>query len=283
MSYYDELRPFYEFAARKGLSTGQVALWHALMYINNECYWTETFEVANRRLEELTGLSRQGINKARNALKQYGLIDFKSNGKSKATTYRIISAKNRANSVQQSVQSSIQSNGSMSNSLQCGIQSSVQSSVQCGVQSSSTLIDKDKTRQDKDMAAAAIAPARETANLFEKYENVTGNTATQSMASDIDSFIGEGVEPDLIDAVIDYAVDGGKGNWNYMKAALNGLQSDGIITLKAYKQAQAKRTQNKAKMQQSKNKFNNLPAENTDYADLEEKLLDRMLEGDNDG
>jgi len=39
----------------------------------------------------------------------------------------------------------------------------------------------------------------------------------------------------------------------------------------------------KADESQSTNKFNNLPSEKTDYAELEEKLLDMMLESDNGG
>lgn len=58
------------------------------MYINNKCAWIEWFSVPNITLESNTGLSRSGIAKARNALKQYGLIDFKPNG-TKATTYKM--------------------------------------------------------------------------------------------------------------------------------------------------------------------------------------------------
>lgn len=69
------------------LSSGQIALWYALMEINNKCAWIEWFTAANQTLETLSGLSRAGINKNRNVLKQLGLIDFKSNGK-KATLDR---------------------------------------------------------------------------------------------------------------------------------------------------------------------------------------------------
>ena len=58
------------------------------MYINNKCAWIEWFSVPNITLESNTGLSRSGIAKARNALKQYGLIDFKPNG-TKATSYKM--------------------------------------------------------------------------------------------------------------------------------------------------------------------------------------------------
>ncbi len=70
------------------LSAGQFILWHALLNVHNDCGKQEWFTVANLRLELFTGLSRQGIDKARNTLKQLGFIEYKSNG-TKATVYKI--------------------------------------------------------------------------------------------------------------------------------------------------------------------------------------------------
>ena len=70
------------------LSAGQFILWHALLNVHNDCGKQEWFTVANLRLELFTGLSRQGIDKARNTLKQLGFIEYKSNG-TKATAYKI--------------------------------------------------------------------------------------------------------------------------------------------------------------------------------------------------
>lgn len=123
MKYINEIKAFYGFAQDKQLSTGQIALWHALMYINNKVAWAEWFTVANISLEINTGLSRQGIIKARNVLKQYGLIDFRSNG-TRATSYTI-------------------------RSIADSVQDSVQDSIQVGVQDGSALNKQDKTRQDK--------------------------------------------------------------------------------------------------------------------------------------
>ena len=89
MNYLAEIKAFYDLVQIKQLSTGQIALWNALMYINNKCGWNEWFTVANLTLQLTTGLSRAGINKNRNVLKQLGLIDFKPNT-TKATSYKII-------------------------------------------------------------------------------------------------------------------------------------------------------------------------------------------------
>lgn len=89
MNYLQEIKAFYDLAQLKQLSTGQIALWNGLMYINNKCSWAEWFTVSNLTLQLTTGLSRSGINKNRNALKQLGLIEFKANG-TKATSYKMI-------------------------------------------------------------------------------------------------------------------------------------------------------------------------------------------------
>lgn len=94
MNYITELNAFYDFLLSNPLSTGQIALWQALMHINNKCAWAEWFTVPNQTLQLLTGLSRDGVNKSRNALKQVGLIDFVPNG-TKTTRYMVKSLQDR--------------------------------------------------------------------------------------------------------------------------------------------------------------------------------------------
>ena len=137
INYIRQVQAFNDRLLSNPLSSGQIALWHALMHINNKCAWVEWFTAANLSLEALCGLSRQGINKARNVLKQEGLIEFKSNG-TKATSYKIIVLNNSTTS--DSLQASIQ--GSVQNSIQGGLQDGVQSSVQ----NSSTLNKQNKTK-----------------------------------------------------------------------------------------------------------------------------------------
>lgn len=127
MNYLTEIKAFYDLVQIKQLSTGQIALWHGLMYINNKCDWNEWFTVANLTLQLETGLSRACINKNRNVLKQLGLIDFKPNT-TKATSYKIIT---------------------MSKSNQVSSQISNQDSNQIGNQNSSTLNKLNKTKLNK--------------------------------------------------------------------------------------------------------------------------------------
>lgn len=105
MDYIRQILAFDDYLMyNQGLSSGQIALWRALMSINNKARWSEWFTASNQTLETLSGLSRQGINKNRNILKQLGLIDFRSNGR-KATSYHICKLYT-SNSLQESAQHS---------------------------------------------------------------------------------------------------------------------------------------------------------------------------------
>ena len=133
MNYIAEIKAFYDLVQVKQLSQGQIALWHALMYINNKCAWIEWFSVPNITLELNTGLSRSGIAKARNALKQYGLIDFKQNS-TKATTYKMFTML-KSEQVSNQVESTMSKSNQISNQVgvQVGNQVSKQDSNQIGV------------------------------------------------------------------------------------------------------------------------------------------------------
>ena len=115
MDYIGEIKGFYDLMLTNQLSTGQIALWHGLMHICNKSHWTRQITVSNQVLESITGLSRKGVYKARNMLKQIGLIDFRANG-TKATTYTIKSVNEvltMVNSTQASTQASTQSSATL--------------------------------------------------------------------------------------------------------------------------------------------------------------------------
>ena len=133
MNYLQQILNFEKLQELNRVSPGQARLWYVLMYIDNLTGWKTWFTVANSTLEFRSGLSRSGINKARNELKQLGYIDFKSNGR-KATSYKLIPL------MQHSVQ------GSTQVGVQDGVQSSTQVGVQDGVQSSGTLYKQNKTK-----------------------------------------------------------------------------------------------------------------------------------------
>lgn len=141
MNYLTIINAFWDWAMTNPLSTGQVSLYFALLHVCNKSNWTEWFQAPNQVLSVLTGLSRSGILKARNELKQKGLIDFKERG-TKATLYKLIIA----NSKQKSTQDSTQAERTIANSTQDSKQDSTQVGKQVGVQNS-TPLDKQKHKQ----------------------------------------------------------------------------------------------------------------------------------------
>lgn len=91
MNYIKELNAFYDWLEINLLSTSAIALWHALMHINNKAGWAEEFTVAASVLCIKTGLSDRTIRNARNELKQKGRIDWKTRKGNQAAIYKMIS------------------------------------------------------------------------------------------------------------------------------------------------------------------------------------------------
>ena len=162
MDLFKLIREFYIQQSVNPLSTGQIALWHGLVYQCNQLGWPSEFNMPNRTLETLTGLSRQGIVKARNALKQSGLIDFQTNGV-KATTYSVIDI-SRKLSTSDSRQPSSKADDSVSDSRQhsrqLSRQHSLQGSLQPSRQHSSTYTKQNETKLDKTKQQQTTAPVK---------------------------------------------------------------------------------------------------------------------------
>lgn len=94
MNYIREINAFYDWLETNRLSLSAVALWHALMHINNKTAWTDEFAVAVSVLCVKTGLSPRGVTEARNELKQKGRIEWQSRRGNQSAAYRIISLLN---------------------------------------------------------------------------------------------------------------------------------------------------------------------------------------------
>ena len=164
MNYITEIKAFYDLVSVKRLSTGQIVLWHSLMYINNKCAWTEWFTVPNRTLELYTGMSRQSIVNARNILKQYGLIDFKTNGV-KAMAYIL-------KSLQVPLQDALQP------ALQVPLQPALQDALPLN-KLNKTKLDGKENNKRKDMANSAN-------ELFERLWHIYPNKKGKGQVSESD-------------------------------------------------------------------------------------------------
>ena len=141
MGYINIINAFWDSATTNPLPTGQVSLYMALLHVCNRSGWAEWFQAPNQVLSVLTGLSKSGILKARNELKQRGLIDFKERG-TKSTIYKLSTLSTLSTTMSNSTRDSVQ------DSTRNGAQNSNQNSARNGVQKSVTK-ERYRIRQDK--------------------------------------------------------------------------------------------------------------------------------------
>ena len=158
MNYIAQINAFWDSATTNPLSTGQVSLYFALLHVCNRSNWTEWFAAPNQVLSVLTGLSRSGILKARNELKQRGLIDFQEKA-TKATKYKV----------------------TMANSKQVSTQISVQIGTQIGVQDGTQISDTLYKHKQNEKSSTDVLPEKtdtfsdQITTIRELYNSVCGS------------------------------------------------------------------------------------------------------------
>ena len=89
MNYINEIKAFYDQLETNSLPSPAIVLWHALMLINNKTGWQPEFAVAVSVLEVKTGLNAKAIERARNALQQAGLINWRKRKGNQSAVYSI--------------------------------------------------------------------------------------------------------------------------------------------------------------------------------------------------
>lgn len=87
MNYIKLINAFYDRLETNPLSTSAIALWHALVNVNNKSGWIKEFTVAVSVLRVKTGLSEKTVTNARNELKQKGYLDFRSRKGNQSAVY----------------------------------------------------------------------------------------------------------------------------------------------------------------------------------------------------
>lgn len=139
-----------------------------------------------------------------------------------------------------------------------------------------TKVNKSIVNESKVKTDDEAPPSAAVLHAYEKYIGIV----TPLVADDIDDFLSKGIEPELIIRIIEYACERNARSRQYIQQAIMNNLNDGILTLDAYNRKEADRRVN-YKPPQKKSKFNNYTSESkTDYAELEEQILDNMLEGD---
>lgn len=151
-NYIAEINAFYDQLEINQLTSSAVALWHALMHINNKAAWSTTFTVAASVLQTKSGLKESMFKKARNELKQAGLIEWSSRKGNQSAIYQIKPLRS-----QYDHKYPVQSNGDRT-----GVGSSDHTGVYTGDRTG-VLLNKQKEKKEKGCV-----------NSFRYYEQIFG-------------------------------------------------------------------------------------------------------------
>lgn len=265
MNYIDLINSFWDSATTNPLSTGQVSLYFALLHVCNRSYWTEWFAAPNQVLSVLTGLSRSGILKARNELKQRGLIDFRERG-TKATYYKLTMLNSNQESAQESIQTSVHIANSVQDSTQNSMQDGVQDGTQDSVQNGSTLYKTKDKRQDKDKNKniPPISPVQRF-DFFWRYYPLDKNRYLAEQA--YIGVVSDGIytENDLVESAKNYA--------EYCKITGTDkvYHADNFLKKCVFEDYLPEKY--KKPTQQKKNSFNGFERQDYDIEQLEKDLL----------
>lgn len=230
MNYLQQILAFDDYLLYETrLSAGQIALWRALMSINNKAQWKEWFTAANITIESLSGLSRSGINKNRNVLKQLGLIDFRTNGR-KASSYRVC-VLYTSNSTQESVDKV---------SLKYTTQdpySAQQSSTFLNINNKQN-INSNSSPIPPDTKSINNAPTRE--GTFGAIEQEFGRALSPIERDYVNDWFNQGFTPELVECALKEATLAQAWNLKYMNTVLYGFRRRDIKNIAEYKQAKDK-------------------------------------------
>lgn len=244
-NYLAEIKAFHDSVGIKQLSTGQIALWYALMYINNKCAWTEWFTIPNRLLELNTGMSRSGVAKARNQLKQLGYIDFKPQG-TKATLYKINTMlKSNQDSNQISKQNGNQASNQIGSQNSNQDSSTMSKSEQGSGQIGGTL---NKLKQNNYNSSCSnninipVTVNDDVAFISKRVTECTG-TFNQQVILEAITYLDDLPCEVIEQALIKTAEKGAK--WNYTKTILNDWVAKKINTLEKVKAEEMNFQQNR--------------------------------------
>ena len=89
VNYIREINAFYNELEIKPLSSSAIALWHALLHLNNRCGWKDSFSVPVGTLSLKSGLSDRSVLNARNELKTKGYLVFQSREGNRSAVYQL--------------------------------------------------------------------------------------------------------------------------------------------------------------------------------------------------
>ena len=266
MNYIKEINAFYDRQEQVPLSGAAVALWYALMHINNKTRWKITFTSPGSVLRNKAGLTESSFKRARKELASLGYIEVESQGHGKAPVYKIHSlvveieqdettmvARERVVNVGEKLHSDRQPND-LANQVVSNqpAEQTDEQLTQVPTQSAEPVPNhgpaplikqyntKTNTKQNKRNTAAADAGAvqvmdksteqekgtRDALQFYQENFGVVSPFVTESLLDWINS-LGE----ELVIEAMKRALEQNKTSWAYVKSILNAWHKKGIRTL----------------------------------------------------
>lgn len=152
---YSFLNPFWQMRRSTFFTSLEADLYYSLLDEANTRRWKETFSVSNGWLTAKIGTSEPSLIRARNKLKQCGLIDFVS-GKTKRqpSKYRLILLDNHLNNFSSDVSSNVSENDDYLNNFSSDVSQSISSNISPSVRQVKSkdirYKNKDNTNTNKD-------------------------------------------------------------------------------------------------------------------------------------
>ena len=202
-------------------TTGEIALFHDPLDLKNidmnfkdktgkRKSWADGFDPTSATLQLYSGLSANGIVKAREKLKALGLIDFKSRGRRKSTVYKLLDLSSDKSAFNSSVNSS---DNSSDNSVPLN------------------KTKQDKTKQDNKVLSDARneKSISDVFNLWESNWGFPNGIAQQDLTEWVNQF-----GADLVLHAITFALRrniNSKGADRYLARTFERYQQEGITTV----------------------------------------------------
>ena len=131
---------------------------------------------------------------------------------------------------------------------------------------------KIKAEESKEEYAEAAAAA---AGLIAEYESNIGKVS-RGVREGINRYLESGMEAELISRLIQYALEQGKYNWQYIEAAIEGNIAEGILTLESYNKSREKRATKRNRKGRGINNYTD--SNKPDYSDMSDRIIREMLE-----
>lgn len=255
MNYIKQILAFQDLVEIKGLSAGQIALWHALINVNNKCGWIEWFSVASSKLQIGAGLSESGIRKSREALKQLGIIDFQFQG-THATKYHLTDLTQFEDLAPNDQQSTPDSTGvgagvsarivTESARVKSGTPDSTGVSAGVGAGVGAALYKQNKTKQNSNINIITPPAKNDDSvtleNLSQFYQENIGPlnpVMYENLQDSLQDFTEQGTKSaeaeEIIKLAISKSVENNKRSWGYINAILKDWLDHRIYTLASVK------------------------------------------------